>query len=223
MRVLTETNRSKKIFRKARLIAAKGLVNRENDLFRISSPSLKGKEISYKVWRNKEGKIRCSCAEFENKIIRDLTFRCEHILAVKFALKYKNTESALKKRMKIETQIEIKSKSKNATVSLESKGGEQKLDESREEISTNGQVEEVRYLETNLLANKKGEKNMKQETLPPMDAGGSARSTPPFARITEANCPTTDPWPRHCMNWPTSRPRRVCPCTWDRPEPRCES
>ena len=39
MRVLSETNRSKRIFRKARSIAAKGLVNRENDLFRISSPS----------------------------------------------------------------------------------------------------------------------------------------------------------------------------------------
>src|SRR5262249_5472128 len=37
-----------------------------------------------RVWRDVDGRVRCSCAEFSEN--DDLKFRCEHILAVKYYL-----------------------------------------------------------------------------------------------------------------------------------------
>jgi hypothetical protein len=85
-----------------------GLVNREGDKFLVSTPSLRGKQTSYEVWRSETGKIRCNCLEFEEAAVSDLSFRCEHILAVKYALVAKNTESATKQPLKVETQVEVK-------------------------------------------------------------------------------------------------------------------
>ena len=75
-------------------IAAMGLVNREGDKFMVSTPSLRGKQTSYEVRRDAQGKIRCNCLEFEETAVEDANFRCEHILAVKFALAQKNSEPA---------------------------------------------------------------------------------------------------------------------------------
>ena len=120
--IAVEKNTTEKIEKRARSIAAMGLVNREGDKFRVSTPSLRGRQTSYEVRRDETGKIRCNCLEYEEAAVSDAGFRCEHILAVKYALVAKNTESATKQPLKAETQIEIQptqtvSEDKSATES----------------------------------------------------------------------------------------------------------
>ena len=83
--------------KRAQGIAAMGLVNREGDRFRVTTPSLRGRRASYEVWRDESGKVRCTCLEFEEHTAEDASFRCEHILAVKHALLNKSTEAATKR------------------------------------------------------------------------------------------------------------------------------
>ena len=106
--VAIEKNLTEKKDKRAKSIAAMGLVNREGDRFLVSTPSLRCKQTSYEVWRNETGKIRCNCLEFEEAAVSDSGFRCEHILAVKYALVAKNTESATKQPVSVETQVEVK-------------------------------------------------------------------------------------------------------------------
>jgi len=82
--------------KRAQGIAAMGLVNREGDRFRVTTPSLRGKRTSYEVWRDEAGRVRCSCLEFEEMSAEDATFRCEHVLAVKHALVAKTSEQVTK-------------------------------------------------------------------------------------------------------------------------------
>src|ERR671915_2002345 len=82
--------------KRAQGIAAMGLVNREGDRFRVTTPTLRGRRASYEVWRDESGKVRCTCLEFEEQSASDSSFRCEHILAVKHALLNKNTETVTK-------------------------------------------------------------------------------------------------------------------------------
>src|ERR671916_373563 len=84
--------------KRAQGIAAMGLVTREGDRFRVTTPSLRGKRSSYEVWRDDAGKVRCSCLEFEEQSAEDAQFRCEHILAVKHALLARNTEAVTKQQ-----------------------------------------------------------------------------------------------------------------------------
>ena len=105
--IAVEKNTAEKIEKRAKSIAAMGLVNREGDKFRVSTPSLRGRQTSYEVRRDETGKIRCNCLEFEEAAVSDAGFRCEHILAVKYALVAKNTESATKQPAKVETQVEV--------------------------------------------------------------------------------------------------------------------
>jgi len=160
-----EKNLTEKKDKRAKSIAAMGLVNREADKFLVSTPSLRGKQTSYEVWRDDAGKIRCNCLEFEEAAVSDAGFRCEHILAVKYALVAKNTESATKQPLKIETQIEVKPAAavetdKSATESHESTGGEQKADEVRENVLENGRSEAEKISEPNHLANTQGDTEM---------------------------------------------------------------
>lgn len=69
--------------KRAHSLAAMGLVKRDGDVFTVSTPSLRGHQTNYKVGRNSNGKIYCTCLEFEDEERRDPSFRCEHILAVK--------------------------------------------------------------------------------------------------------------------------------------------
>jgi hypothetical protein len=82
--------------KRAQGIAAMGLVSREGDRFRVTTPSLRGKRTSYEVWRDETGRVRCSCLEFEEMSAEDAQFRCEHILAVKHSLLARNTEAVTK-------------------------------------------------------------------------------------------------------------------------------
>jgi hypothetical protein len=191
--VTIEKNLTDKKEKRAKSIAAMGLVNRENDKFRVSTPSLRGKQNFYEVWRDETGKIRCNCLEFEEAAVSDSVFRCEHILAVKYALVAKNTESATKQSVKVETEIKVKPiqnmiKDKNASESrvfendkenlekgseskiqnLKSKiemsaRGEQKSDEVQENVSVKGQTETKKVSEPSPLANIQGDKEMRQE------------------------------------------------------------
>ncbi|MCA1638211.1 MAG: SWIM zinc finger family protein, partial [Acidobacteria bacterium] len=193
--VAVEKNLTEKREKRAKSIAAMGLVNREADKFRVSTPSLRGKQTSYEVWRNEAGKIRCNCLEFEESAAGDAAFRCEHILAVKYALVSKNTESAAKQPVKVETETEVKPKQvvsehKNATESSfdcempnaereikksairnpqsaieTSKDSEQKSGKAQENVSVNGQTETKKVLEPSHLANTQGDKKVKQENL----------------------------------------------------------
>ncbi|HZG50529.1 MAG TPA: Rad52/Rad22 family DNA repair protein [Pyrinomonadaceae bacterium] len=95
----TNTTTDKKAImrdKRAQGIAAMGLVTREGDRFRVTTPSLRGKRSSYEVWRDDAGKVRCSCLEFEEQSVEDQTFRCEHVLAVKHSLLAKNSEAVTK-------------------------------------------------------------------------------------------------------------------------------
>ncbi|HJR09431.1 MAG TPA: Rad52/Rad22 family DNA repair protein [Pyrinomonadaceae bacterium] len=96
----TTTTDKKAIMRdkRAQGIAAMGLVTREGDRFRVTTPSLRGKRSSYEVWRDDAGKVRCSCLEFEEQSADDAQFRCEHILAVKHSLLAKNSEAVTKQQ-----------------------------------------------------------------------------------------------------------------------------
>src|SRR3982750_4784798 len=113
--IVVEKNLTEKREKRAKSIAAMGLVNRENDRFRVSTPSLRGKQTSYEVWRDAAGKIRCNCLEFEEAAVADSAFRCEHILAVKYALVAKNTEPATKQPIEVETEIKVVSEDTSAT------------------------------------------------------------------------------------------------------------
>jgi hypothetical protein len=94
--------------KRAQGIAAMGLVTRENDRFRVLTPTLRGRKQSYEVWRDETGKVRCSCLEFEEQVVSDSTFRCEHILAVKHSLLARNTEAVTKQQPVAESAEEVK-------------------------------------------------------------------------------------------------------------------
>jgi Rad52/22 family double-strand break repair protein len=72
------------VVNRAKTIAAMGMVERDYDGFNVVSPGVK--KQSYRVWRDEEGRVRCNCAEYEERQEDDARFRCEHILAVKFHL-----------------------------------------------------------------------------------------------------------------------------------------
>lgn len=79
------TTELERLQKRGQAIAAMGLVERDqanldNELssFIVSTPSLRGRQQSYKVTINNEGTIRCNCLAFEE----DNNFTCEHIHAV---------------------------------------------------------------------------------------------------------------------------------------------
>ncbi len=72
--------------KRAQSLAAMGLVSREGDRFRVTTPAPRGKQVTYEVWRDETGRVRCTCPEFEEQMAQDAAFRCEHILAVKQTL-----------------------------------------------------------------------------------------------------------------------------------------
>lgn len=180
--IAVEKISTEKIEKRAKSIAAMGLVNREGDKFLVSTPSLRGRQTSYEVRRDDSGKIRCNCLEYEEAAVSDAGFRCEHILAVKYALVAKNTESATKQPVKVvsedksatesslergmqnaERGFENESEIQNPKPKIEmSNDGEQKADEVQEDVSENGHAETLKIAEPSHLANTQGENKMTQ-------------------------------------------------------------
>ena len=68
--------------RKGRALAAMGHVARTDDGFEVTTAGRKRETL--RVWRDAEGRVQCSCAEFQGA--NEPRFRCEHILAVKYSL-----------------------------------------------------------------------------------------------------------------------------------------
>lgn len=208
------TNNSEKKDKRAKSIAAMGLVNREGDKFVVATPSLRGRQTSYEVRRDEQNRVRCNCLEFEEAVVSDSGFRCEHILAVKYAVLTKNSEPVTKQPVKINTEVTVVSKDKSATESSDlgfgnadlgfkkdkseirkpkaeiemSKDGEQKTDEVTADASGNGQTEAVEA-EQHQLANTKG-KNimMKQENLQTMPVN-TAHETQNVSNVIQAEFP----------------------------------
>jgi hypothetical protein len=159
-----EKNSTDRREKRAQSIAAMGLVNRENDRFRVSTPSLRGRQTSFEVWRDNAGKIRCNCLEFEESVVSDSAFRCEHILAVKYSLITKNSEQVTKQPAAeaVEKPVEAEVVSLTAAESGVSAPDEQKSDEAQANVLDDGPAE-TQKAEPNSLANTKGKKEMKQE------------------------------------------------------------
>src|SRR5262245_63197375 len=63
-----------------------GSVTREGSRYFVKTAAARGRQERYEVWRDENGRVRCSCAEFERLWAGDQAFRCEHILAVKHSL-----------------------------------------------------------------------------------------------------------------------------------------
>ena len=75
---------TKLLIKRARAIAAGGLIERDYEGFNVLSPEID--KASFRIWRDEGGRVRCNCPTFEDNVTQDPRFRCEHILAVKFHL-----------------------------------------------------------------------------------------------------------------------------------------
>jgi hypothetical protein len=128
--------------KRAQGIAAMGLVNREGDRFRVTTPSLRGKRTSYEVWRDEAGRVRCSCLEFEEMSAEDAQFRCEHILAVKHSLLAKSSESVTKQQQQQKPVASAAGESKGALPNTETNTASEKRDEAQPiQAATEARVE----------------------------------------------------------------------------------
>jgi hypothetical protein len=90
----TEGKKAVQRDRRAQSLAGMGLVTREGSRYFVKSAAARGRQESYEVWRDENGRVRCSCAEFERLWAGDPAFRCEHILAVKHSLAANVAEEA---------------------------------------------------------------------------------------------------------------------------------
>lgn len=78
--------RSNQLDKRAQSLAAMGLVTREGSRYYVKTAAARGRQESYEVWRDENGRVRCSCPEFEGRSAEAPAFRCEHILAIKYSL-----------------------------------------------------------------------------------------------------------------------------------------
>jgi hypothetical protein len=87
-----ESSRFIKSDKRAKAIANMGLVERDGDTFKVSTLSLRGNQTSYKVWRDngtpngQPSRVKCNCLEYQEEVKNNTSFRCSHILAVKYSL-----------------------------------------------------------------------------------------------------------------------------------------
>lgn len=137
--------------KKAKAIHAMGLVNREGDHFRVFAPSIKGREKWFEVRRNETGSVICDCPEFMAEA-ETKGFRCEQIMAVKFALLAQQEVTA--KSLEVDDRSE----------SRESTRGEQESMLSNVDASSAGRDEDAKA-EVARLEAKQGEMEMKQNDL----------------------------------------------------------
>lgn len=79
--------------KRAQGVAAMGLVSREGDRFVVSSP-LRDQQTVHDVTVDEKNAYRCTCIEFEEESYNDAAFVCEHIIAVRHALRTNNVKSS---------------------------------------------------------------------------------------------------------------------------------
>ena len=147
MSIETEQKREKK----AKAIQAMGLVGREGDHFKVFTPSIKGRQKWFEVRRNETGAVICDCSEFTSQSGTS-GFRCEHILAVKFALLAQQDAAA------------ESSKVNDRSESRPSRRGEQESTPSNADASSGGRDEDEKA-ETARFGATQGEIEMKQNDL----------------------------------------------------------
>src|SRR5262245_58299250 len=116
--------------RRAQNLAAMGLVTREGSRYFVKTAAARGRQESYEVWRDENGRVRCSCAEFERLWAGDQAFRCEHILAVKHSLAANNVE-----------QTEVCSQTEQTEVCSTSSKGDNEMNDEEKEITQAAQTE----------------------------------------------------------------------------------
>jgi predicted nucleic acid-binding Zn finger protein len=92
----TEKNLTEKRDKRAKSIAAMGWSIAMAIVFTFRRRAFAVVKRLTTYGATKSGKIRCNCLEFEEAAVTDSGFRCEHILAVKYALVAKNTEPVTK-------------------------------------------------------------------------------------------------------------------------------
>jgi hypothetical protein len=152
--------------KRAKAIAAMGLVSRHGDHFEVSSPSLRADRRSFEVRRNEFGTVVCNCTEFLSGLSSGSPDRCEHILAVKFALVEKNTEPSLRK---VESSLEPSSvaATEGNTTNTESRlseRGVQAGETRRANDAANGRAPSETVL-SDRLEHMQGDKEMKRTEL----------------------------------------------------------
>jgi hypothetical protein len=114
--IASEHNNS--LINRAKAIAAMGLVGRDYEGFNVTSPGFK--KETFRIWKDEEGRVKCSCAEFQERITGEAKFRCEHILAVKFHLEAADAHTQQNEN-NYETPTSVSSAEQVETALLETK------------------------------------------------------------------------------------------------------
>jgi hypothetical protein len=147
--------------KRAKAISAMGLVNRDRGRFMVTTPSVRGRKRVFEVRRNEQGQVICECDDFATAGPGS-GFRCEHILAVKYAIEAQNTERSVR-AAEIGHESNV-SKVNDQTESRTSERGEQEQEIAKgEEISVGPELSVT--AEALSLGNTKGDKAMTNNDL----------------------------------------------------------
>lgn len=152
--------------KRAWAIAGMGLVSRTGNHFTVASPTVKAEQTAFRVWRDESNTVVCDCSDFAVSKATGSTDRCEHILAVKFALTQKNTENVARPAsLEVSTNAVERNEQTESRVS---ERGEQTNETPLTEETANRRSVSSRSGEHKFEANQ-GEKEMKRTNLTEMD------------------------------------------------------
>jgi predicted nucleic acid-binding Zn finger protein len=73
--------------KRARTMAALGLVTNRGSHYQVMGPREGRNRVAYTVWRARDGKPHCTCPDYREQAASGASFYCEHILAVKYAVR----------------------------------------------------------------------------------------------------------------------------------------
>lgn len=151
--------------KRARAMSAMGLVDREGDHFRVTTPSLRARRKFFEVRRNENGQVVCDCTDFL-EAGPGSGFRCEHIMAVKYALTAQNSEPVARPESADPAMPETAGASdpENNTESRMSERGEQQTESVLINDVVDGQAGSE-MVEAVSLEEMQGDKKMKSNTL----------------------------------------------------------
>lgn len=143
---------------RAKAISAMGLVHRDGNHFSVTTPSIRGRRKFFDVRRNEQGLVVCNCPEFVGAGPGS-GFRCEHIIAVKYALTAQDSEPATAEPKSTDV-LHPENKTESRT---SERGGQQTKPDLTNE-SADGQAESE-SIETGSLDDTQGDETMKQNNL----------------------------------------------------------